>query len=113
MKRAGGDDIFLNLNDEAVDFGYVAIGDRPNEIVIRFAETLPDDMYQLTILGTGDAPLATIGGNAFPRGRRPHHHVQPRLGAQVTAIVPAADNPRRRHRRNLAKPRHHRSLLQQ
>ncbi len=88
MKRAGGDDIFLNLNDEAVDFGYVAIGDRPNEIVIRFAETLPDDMYQLTILGTGDAPLATIGGNAFHAGEDLTITFNLDLGAQVTAIVP-------------------------
>ena len=88
MKRAGGDDIFLNLNDESVEFGYIAIGDRPNEIVIRFADTLPDDMYQLTLLGTGDTPLATVSGQAFHDGEDVTITFNLDLGAQVTAIVP-------------------------
>lgn len=88
IKRAGGDDIFLNLNDESVEFGYIAIGDRPNEIVIRFAETLPDDMYQLTILGTGDTPLTTINGKVFHANKDLTITFNLDLGAQVSAIVP-------------------------
>ncbi|MGD9126623.1 MAG: DVUA0089 family protein, partial [Planctomycetia bacterium] len=88
MKRAGGDDIFLNLNDENVEFGYIAIGDRPNEIVIRFLDALPDDKYELTIIGKGDTPLATIHGTPFHGGMNQTITFNLDLGAQVTAIVP-------------------------
>ena len=36
--RAGGDDLFGNANDVVVQYGYIGIGERPNEIVVRFRE---------------------------------------------------------------------------
>ncbi|MBN2217027.1 MAG: S8 family serine peptidase, partial [Pirellulales bacterium] len=51
--RSGGDDVLGNANDVTIEYGWIGIGDRPNEVVIRFAETLPDDLYQITIIGDG------------------------------------------------------------
>ncbi len=33
-------------------------GIRPREVVFRFAEPLPDDLYQIDVLGTGPSALA-------------------------------------------------------
>ncbi|MCX7426444.1 MAG: S8 family serine peptidase, partial [Planctomycetia bacterium] len=86
--RAGGDDVLGNANDEVVDFGWIGIGDRPNEVIIRFAETLPDDLYQITIVGAGDAPLTNIDGDVFHEGKDLNIRVTLDLGAQVIAVVP-------------------------
>ena len=86
--RAGGDDVLGNANDEVVEFGWIGIGDRPNEVIIRFAETLPDDLYQITIVGSGDAPLTNIDGDVFHEGKDLTIRVTLDLGAQVIAVVP-------------------------
>ncbi|WP_154898260.1 Calx-beta domain-containing protein [Gimesia maris] len=36
---------------------YVGIGDLPNEIIMRFGEALPEDVYQITIFGSNANPL--------------------------------------------------------
>jgi hypothetical protein len=40
-------------NDVPIVPGYVGIGDNSNEVVVRFASTLPDDDYRLEVLGVG------------------------------------------------------------
>lgn len=54
--------------DTVVTPGYVGIGDRPNEIVFRFAEALPDDTYQIEIYGSGDRALRNTNDEAFNDG---------------------------------------------
>jgi hypothetical protein len=49
--RSGGDGTFGNGDPPAIVPGFVGIGDNPNEIIVRFADALPDDFYQLTNLG--------------------------------------------------------------
>jgi hypothetical protein len=55
-------------SDTVVNPGYVGIGDRPNEVVFRFAEPLPDDSYQIEIYGSGDRALRNTNDEAFNAG---------------------------------------------
>ena len=63
--------------------GSVTAGDTPNEneVVIRFAETLPDDLYRFTIT----SGLTANGGNPANTFQ---FDVRLDLGAFVTAVVP-------------------------
>jgi hypothetical protein len=47
----------LDGADEVIVPGYIGLGDTGSEIIIRFAETLPDDNYRLEIFGVDDANL--------------------------------------------------------
>ena len=55
--RSGGDAVFGNGNDSAIVPGFIGIGVRPNEVVVRFADSLPDDFYRITVVGAGPTPL--------------------------------------------------------
>ena len=63
--------------------GHVSTGDVPNEneVVIRFAQTLPDDLYRFTIT----SGLKDIGGDTATAFQ---FDVRLELGAFVTAVVP-------------------------
>ena len=86
--RSGGDGVFGNANDLDVEYGWIGIGERSNEIIIRFAETLPDDDYQITIFGEGEHPLLNTRGVAFRDGNDLTVSFSLDLGAQVKAVVP-------------------------
>ena len=49
---------------------------------------MPDDLYQITIVGTGDSPLANTAGDAFNNGQDLVTTFDLDLGAQVRAVVP-------------------------
>ncbi|TWT73241.1 dockerin type I domain-containing protein [Allorhodopirellula solitaria] len=74
--------------DTVVTPGYVGIGDRPNEVVFRFAEALPDDSYQIEVYGTGDRALLNTNDEAFNDGE--DFAVQFSINAppRVLAVVP-------------------------
>ena len=56
---ASGTRITLDgANDETIVPGFVGLGDEANEVVVRFAETLPDDDYRLELLGVSTAASA-------------------------------------------------------
>src|SRR5690606_8553676 len=55
--RAGLDGDFGVGDEIVITPGYIGIGEAPNEVVIRFAENLPDDLYQIRIQGAGATPL--------------------------------------------------------
>ena len=64
VTRAGHDGTFGDGNEVPVTIGFVGVGDQPEEVVVRFAENLPDDHYRITI-----APgLQNVGGEAFNNG---------------------------------------------
>ncbi len=90
--RAGDDGQFGTADDVEVEFGWIGRGDedggRENEIIVRFAETLPDDLYQLRIVGSGDHPLRNNYGIPFRDGGDFTTEFELDLGAQVTAVVP-------------------------
>jgi len=94
--RAGGDDSFNEGNEVVVPIGYIGIGDKPNEVIVRFAENLPDDKYRLIIKGTGPNPLMNLDSPPLPFrydpdlkvGRDLTMEFDINLGPQVLAVVP-------------------------
>ena len=64
-------------------------GDKANQVVMRFAETLPDDNYHILIKGDpNDAPLKNVLGTAFNNGADTTIDFDLDLGAQVVSVVP-------------------------
>jgi hypothetical protein len=83
--------------DEAVVPGFKGLGTTTREVITRFAETLPDDLYRIEIGGVDSAPLGltslkNINGQAFqPTFAALGQEIvefELKLGAQVTAVVP-------------------------
>jgi len=81
LSLTGADDIVVNP-------GYVGIGNSPNEVVFRFAETLPQDTYQIDIFGSGALALTNVDGEAFNDGLNASRRFTLNLGPQVLAVVP-------------------------
>ncbi|MBT3890130.1 MAG: hypothetical protein HOF72_05855, partial [Planctomycetaceae bacterium] len=83
-------------NDVVVTPGYQGVGDFPNEIIVRFAETLPDDLYRIDVYGDGLNALRNDQGVAFgdltddavDDGIDQFVLFELDLGAQVIAVVP-------------------------
>ncbi len=67
---------------------YVGLGDNGRDVIVRFAEALPDDQYRIEILGTGSRTLRNVNGQAFNAGRSVSIPFELDLGAQVQSIVP-------------------------
>ncbi|QDT02610.1 Dockerin type I repeat protein [Rubripirellula lacrimiformis] len=76
------------VTDVVVEPGYVGLGDSPREVVFRFAEPLPDDSYQIDILGTGSVALRNADGELFQDGEDLTRRFQINLGPKVVAVVP-------------------------
>ena len=86
-------------DDEVVEIGWIGIGDRPNDVVLRFAEALPDDEYRISIIGSEGyeriedqpvSPLMNVNGVKFREGEEvidEHFEFELDLGSQVTAVV--------------------------
>ena len=91
--RSGLDDDFDNGTVE-IQPGYIGIGDNPNEVIVRFAESLPDDTYQITIFGTGMTRLLNLDGDPFQDlngdgvGADQTINFELQLGAKVVSVVP-------------------------
>ncbi len=88
ITRAGLDGSFGQPNDVVITPGYVGIENSTREVVIRFADTLPDDTYRVTIIGAGLTPLKDSLGNAFNSGVNQSVDFKLDLGAKVVAVVP-------------------------
>jgi len=86
--------------DVPVALGSITVNDVPNqnEVVLRFAETLPDDTFRITIQGDDpavpgyqglvSAPPAPAVGGAFRNGGTYAFDVRLDRGAQVVSVVP-------------------------
>ncbi|WP_198000304.1 Calx-beta domain-containing protein [Gimesia alba] len=85
--RSGLDGTFDDGNEVVIQPGYIGIGDEANEVIVRFAESLPDDNYQITIFGTGVTPLLNQNGEAFQDGVDQVINFELDLGAKVVAVV--------------------------
>jgi hypothetical protein len=95
ITRAGVDGVFNSsatpsTDDATVPIGYIGPGDLPNEVIVRFAQTLVDDQYQIHIAGTGNAALksTTDTFNNGTENAKNTFHFELDLGAQVQAVVP-------------------------
>ncbi|MFN7290807.1 MAG: hypothetical protein ACK5T6_09500, partial [Pirellula sp.] len=91
--------VMRTSNDTVVQPGAVIIGDRPNEneVTLRFAENLPDDVYRLEVFGFDDAGrgitgLRNVDGNLFQPTlsgtRQDTIEFRLDLGSKVTGVVP-------------------------
>jgi len=88
VTRGGFDRALNGVNDVVIQPGYIGLTDTPREIVVRFADNLPDDVYQIELIGTGLTPLRDTQGNAVAGGNTVTHNFNLDLGAQIVAIVP-------------------------
>ncbi|WP_143543664.1 S8 family serine peptidase [Rhodopirellula sp. MGV] len=101
IRRAGPDDQFDTADDVVIEPGSVSLGAlTDNEVVVRFADALPDDRYRIDVFGF-DAPnrsdgpivgLRNIQGELLTSrdGQDDSEHItfELRLGARVEAVVP-------------------------
>ncbi|GAB5405864.1 MAG: hypothetical protein Aurels2KO_40950 [Aureliella sp.] len=100
--RAGGDGTFGDGNEEVVTPGYIGIGENDRIAVLRFANTLTDDLYRVEVIGEDDpdngltaitnsqgVPLLTRGIDSTPDDpTRDTVDFDLELGALVEAVVP-------------------------
>jgi hypothetical protein len=78
---AGGD-------DQLVTPAYIGLGDTGREVIVRFGETLPDDLYVIDIFGNGQFALRDVEGEAFNGGVSRSVRFDLDLGPTVQAVVP-------------------------
>ncbi len=76
------------VSDEVVQPGFIGLGESSREVVFRFAEPLPDDIYQIDIVGTGVSALRNVDGDFFQNGIDFSQNFSINLGPQVVAVVP-------------------------
>lgn len=76
------------VSDVVVNPGFVGLGDSTREVIFRFTEPLPDDTYQIDILGVGAFALRNDAGEAFQDGQNLTRRFSINLGTQVAAVVP-------------------------
>ena len=102
--RANRDGVFGNGNDQVITPGYLNFGDNNKIIVMRFATTLPDDLYRVMVIGTDNAtavPAETAVKNTGGKTldvrtvdstptdlTRDSIDFKLELGAQVVSVVP-------------------------
>ncbi len=82
------DGTFGNADDVLITPGYINIGDQPNEVIVRFNQDLPDDLYQMVIVGDGANPLRDTSGLAFNGGQNLIRPFELDLAPQVVGVVP-------------------------
>src|SRR5487761_1071266 len=91
---AGADGALNTTDDVTIQPGYIGIGGTPNEIVLRFAQTLPDGLYAIDLLGQGPTALADTNSppDLFNSGNPAQANLQVefRVSAapQVLSVVP-------------------------
>ncbi|HVX12329.1 MAG TPA: DUF4214 domain-containing protein [Pirellulales bacterium] len=90
-----GSDGTLNTGDDVpVQPGYIGLGTTPNEVVLRFSQTLDDGLYGINILGKGSTALADTNSppDLFSSGNplQPNLQVDFQIDTppQVVSVVP-------------------------
>ncbi|MEM8735639.1 MAG: hypothetical protein AAGG44_15500, partial [Planctomycetota bacterium] len=76
------------VSDVEIVPAFVGLGDTDREVVMRFAEPLPDDRYRIEILGQGTRTLRNVNGEAFNCSESKSIGFELDLGAQIESIVP-------------------------
>ncbi len=85
---SGFDGNFSDGNEVVLTPGFIGLGDAPDQVILRFGQSLPDDLYQITIDGSSSTPLENDNGDAFNRGADLRLEFDLDLGATVKAVVP-------------------------
>lgn len=86
----------VNISDIPIVPGFLGLGDSSRQVVMRFSEPLPDDLYHVEIIGSGPFALRNVDGGAFgdttddlvDDGAGFGLDFELDLGAQVLAVVP-------------------------
>ncbi|MFK7736414.1 MAG: GEVED domain-containing protein [Pirellulaceae bacterium] len=76
------------VSDVEIIPAYVGLGDTDREVIVRFADPLPDDRYRIEILGQGTRTLRNVNGEAFNCAISQSVAFELDLGAQVESVVP-------------------------
>lgn len=96
LVRSGGDGVFDNGNDVTINPGYLDLGQTSFSVVMRFNQTLVDDMYRVQIIGQGAGALRNMAGMALgdqtadniDNGKNFSSQFDLQLGAKVISVVP-------------------------
>ncbi len=98
VTRAGIDGLLGTADDVRITPGLVTLGDNaPNEVVVRFADALPDDKYKAEVFGFDDpglgiTALRNVGGEIFRAGNAGQRvnvtNFELRLGSLIESVVP-------------------------
>ncbi len=80
--------LLTGVSDLEVTPAYVGLGDTNREVIMRFAEALPDDKYRIEIIGRGSRALRNVSGQVFNGGIDQAVEFELDLGAQIESIVP-------------------------
>ncbi|MAR10467.1 MAG: hypothetical protein CL681_10895 [Blastopirellula sp.] len=88
LTGAGADGVLDTSDDVVVTPGFLGLGETTHEVIMRFAQPLPDDRYRIDIDGTTAGALRDVGGEVFNSGEDFSREFELDLGAQVLAIVP-------------------------
>jgi len=96
LVRSGGDGHFAGegaantVADVPIVPGLLTAGNQPNEVVMRFDSPLPNDLYQVTIVGSGASSLKDTAEppDVFNGGKNYTQDFRLDLAPQVTAVVP-------------------------
>ena len=84
-------------DDTVITPGYLALGDTPQQVVMRFAQTLAGGLYRLEVFGTDNSAQGTVGlrdanGALFspsvPNTNRDTVDFSLDPGPQITSVVP-------------------------
>lgn len=94
VRRIGGQPINYSpivlggLSEIEIVPGYVGFGDTDREVVLRFAERLPQSQYRIDILGQGKRALKNANGQVFNDGVSRSIVFGLNLGARIESVVP-------------------------
>jgi hypothetical protein len=86
----------VGIGDIPIVPGFVGLGASSRQVVMRFSDPLPDDIYRVEIIGSGPFALRNVNGGAFgdttddavDDGSDFGLTFELDLGAQVLAVVP-------------------------
>ena len=84
LSRAGDNGILGDQDDIILAPAYAGIGDSPSEVILRFAETLPDDVYGIHV----DGSVTNIQGQPFNGGVDLDVPFTLDQGTKVISVVP-------------------------
>ncbi|HXT59517.1 MAG TPA: hypothetical protein VN699_12830, partial [Pirellulales bacterium] len=95
---AGADGSLNTADDVSIQPGFIGIGGTPNEVVLRFSQTLPDGLYGVNFIGAGPGALADTNSppDLFDSGNPTQANLQVDFqvsaAPQVVSVVPEPVN---------------------
>lgn len=84
LSRAGVNGVLGDADDVVISAGYRGLGESPNEVILRFADSLPDDVYGIHV----DGSVRSVNGVRFNGGRDLDIQFTLDQGTQVISVVP-------------------------